>query len=334
MRQSPPPGPKPKQEQNTLDLRGVFAILTAGFEITTNHLWLILLPIFLDVFLWIGPRLSIRNLVEQSLAVFAEEPALAESFEQLSTQMLALAPQINLFTSISIPLIGIPALMSGGVPEATPVEPAVYPVDSAPLWLLLVLAFSLLGFLFSTVYLGLIARCVQPNEKRLQIGQFLMTLVQSGLRLVGLGIAFVLLVVAVSLPLLPIGLVLAFFSSTLFMVVMITGVILVALYLSLAVPGIFLNHRPLLPAILESFRLVRGEIFSTAGFYMLLIVISYITNMLWHMADDGSWITLVSIAGHGFISTSLVAAFFVYYRDRFAVWQRRLPRFEFGGTES
>jgi hypothetical protein len=292
-------------------------------------MWLILMPVLLDIFFWLGPRLSIQQIVEESLTIFAEEPAVASSVDQV----LSLAPQINLFTSLSIPLLGIPALMGGAMPSAAPVEPAVYGVDSALIWFLLLMAFSLVGLLLSTLYLGLIARSIQPPESRLATGRFLPALVRAGLRLFGLGIAFVLLAFLVSLPLLPIGLILAFFSSTLFVVVMITAVILVAFYLSLAVPGILLSYRPLLPAILESFHLVRSNISSIVGFYLVTIVISNGMNLLWHMADDGSWITLISIAGHGFVSTSLVAAVFIYYRDRYITWQDRLPRFELGNSD-
>jgi hypothetical protein len=38
-------------------------------------------------------------------------------------------------------------------------------------------------------------------------------------------------------------------------------------------------------------------------------------NFLWNTPSDNSWWMLVGIAGHAFVSTALLAASFIYYRD-------------------
>jgi len=38
-------------------------------------------------------------------------------------------------------------------------------------------------------------------------------------------------------------------------------------------------------------------------------------NYLWSVPPDDSWMLLVGIGGHAFITTALLAASFVYYRD-------------------
>jgi hypothetical protein len=44
-------------------------------------------------------------------------------------------------------------------------------------------------------------------------------------------------------------------------------------------------------------------------------------------ADDGSWLTLGTITGHAFVSTALIVATFLFYRDRVrpAAQQNVLP---------
>ena len=42
---------------------GALACVTTGFEVTARHLELILLPLLLDLFLWLGPRLSVSPLL-------------------------------------------------------------------------------------------------------------------------------------------------------------------------------------------------------------------------------------------------------------------------------
>src|SRR5581483_5841732 len=60
---------------------GVIDTLSAGFGLINRRLWLILLPVALDLFLWYGPRLSIApvaqettRLLNQSMALSAEQP--------------------------------------------------------------------------------------------------------------------------------------------------------------------------------------------------------------------------------------------------------------------
>jgi hypothetical protein len=48
---------------------------------------------------------------------------------------------------------------------------------------------------------------------------------------------------------------------------------------------------------------------------LCVIVLSTGLNYLWSVPPDNSWMTLVGIAGHAFITTALLAASFVYYRD-------------------
>src|SRR5689334_9533703 len=42
---------------------GVMGSLKAGFEAVSSHIWLILVPLLLDMILWFGPRFSIGKLV-------------------------------------------------------------------------------------------------------------------------------------------------------------------------------------------------------------------------------------------------------------------------------
>ncbi len=52
----------------------IIHIILAGFDSITNHLILILFPMLLDLLLWFGPRLSIKNLVKSMLNTMAKMP--------------------------------------------------------------------------------------------------------------------------------------------------------------------------------------------------------------------------------------------------------------------
>lgn len=293
---------------------GLIATLSAGFDLTSHHLWLITLPLFLDIFYWVGPRLSVQNIVEESARVLGTEPALSE----MISQIVDLASQINLFTSISIPLIGIPALMSGGIPTQTPLSPALMEVESVSDWLFLFIGFSVIGLLLTATYLGLISFALadQNNDLQFHIGQFLRHILLNTARLFLLGVVFVFALFIVWIPLLPIAVILGLIANNLFIAVLLFGFVIVAITLVLAVPAIVYRGRSVLVAVRDSIRLVYKNTMPTVNMLLLVILISSGTNLLWRLADDGSWLTLVSIAGHAFVNTALVTAIFIYYRDR------------------
>lgn len=297
---------------------GVIATLTAGFELTTAHIWLIVLPCLLDVFYWLGPRLSVDRLAEKNLAVLLEEPATQEA----ASQLLDLASRVNILTSLSVPLIGVPVLMGGAVPERTPLPVQVFEMDSMLLWMFVLAGVTLVGLLLASIYLSLIGLAMRSAEERPPgLAAFGAAVLKRAARLFGLGIIFLALLILVWLPLLPIALLASLLAGSMGILVMLAGGVLVVTYLSLSVPGIVLNGRPLLRSVWESVRLVHRNVVQTTNLLLIVLLISAGTNLLWHIADDGSWITLVSIAGHAFISTALAAAIFVFYRDRWILVQ-------------
>ena len=95
-----------QKQDKTTALPGVFATVSAGFELTTRYLWLMLIPALLDLFLWLGPRLSFRALIESTLET---------SLALLPTDVMTIDPQLiletagrlNHFAYLSVSLLGL-----------------------------------------------------------------------------------------------------------------------------------------------------------------------------------------------------------------------------------
>jgi hypothetical protein len=298
---------------------GVWQTIAAGFDLTAKHLWLVLLPALLDSFYWLGPRLSMRPLVERYVALLPADPAIAD----ITAQFLTLAPRTNLFTSLSVPLLGLPALMVGAAPLQTPLPTQVFELESLGLWLVLFLLFSVVGVLLTAVYFSLIAQEVGRqlgNTPRLPLVTLFGQMLRLWVQLLGLTLLLLVLAVLVYVPLLPLSLLLGLFSVMLAALVLMTGPVLILwliIYLFFAPHGLALHGRSLFQAVTESLYLVRAHLFSVVGLMMILFLGRNILATLLLLADDGSWLTLASILGHAFIMTSLVAATFIYYRDRY-----------------
>ena len=53
---------------------------------------------------------------------------------------------------------------------------------------------------------------------------------------------------------------------------------------------------------------------------VLIIMIYLGMQVIWRMADPGSWLALIAIVGNAFVSTGLAAASFVFFKDRYRYW--------------
>jgi membrane-anchored glycerophosphoryl diester phosphodiesterase (GDPDase) len=120
------------------------------------------------------------------------------------------------------------------------------------------------------------------------------------------------------IPLISVAFLAGLVNSSLFYLVMMLGLVIfvfIVTYLSLSIPAIVFANRTVIKAIRESISLVHNNLSSILSLLIIVVLIGSVTNLLWHLADNGSWMTLISIAGNAFISTALVMAIFIYYRD-------------------
>lgn len=302
---------------------GIFATVGAGFDSTAKHLWLVLIPVLLDLYFWLGPRLSFAKLVEEMVSYWREQAAASGLNVEV---LLEMAPRTNLFTSLSIPAIGVPAFVVGMMPEKTPLATSRVELENIWVWALLLITLSLAGLMLSTLYFGLIARAVReqgleadeqiPTDLRqfaLRVGwNWLQMLVVFMFLFAGMVIFFI--------PLMIISSLLSLVSGGLGMVVLFAGPMVglwVLFYLSFVPHGLILNERSLMRAVVESFQLVRANLMPGLGLLLLVAGINRGMDWLLLLAEDGGWFTAVSIFGHGFVSTALVVATFIFYRDRY-----------------
>ena len=70
--------------------------LLAGFDVITNHIWLILFSISLDVLLWFGPQIRIKSIIQSMLDWMAasadlQTPEIADLMDVNREAMLLIA---------------------------------------------------------------------------------------------------------------------------------------------------------------------------------------------------------------------------------------------------
>lgn len=310
-----------KQDKSTT-LPGVFATLSAGFELTTRYLWLMVIPALLDLFLWVGPRLSFRPLLE---SVFAQLPVEAMLIDPGPLLAEAL-PRLNHFTYLAVPLLGVPALMTGLAPERTPIQPAVIERLGWGEWFGYLLLFTVAGLLLAAVFYSLIAYALRragapPGEAPgLALGRLAQRVMRTWLRLLGLAAVLVVLILVILVPVTLLAGFVALINQALASVVLIGALVVIlwlALFFGYAPQGMTLNPRPFLSSLGDSIRLFQKNLPASLGVLFVVLLARQLLSNILLSADSGTWVTVINILAHAYISTALVVALFIFYRDRY-----------------
>jgi hypothetical protein len=314
--------------QNLIELPpppGVMGSLRDGFYAVSSHVWLIFLPLLLDVFLWFAPRLSVGRLFNPFFeTVLGQARTMLTTSADLKrfTDNLALVSDVverfNLLSLLgrlyTFP-VGISSLLAQTMPVRTPLgSQDVVQITSLPGLLGLAFLFTVLGWFMGGLYFrwvsGIALGDASPVTRISLSWAILQTLILS-----------VIWVIALMIVIVPMVLILSFL--VLLSPLLASGILLVALFFSfwLIVPlfftphGIFVRRQNAFYSIFTSLKMARFTLPTSGLFVLCLFLLTTGLNYLWSVPTDGSWMLLVGIAGHAFITTALLAASFAYYRD-------------------
>jgi hypothetical protein len=304
---------------------GVVGSLRAGFDTIASHLTVILVPLVLDLLLWLGPRLHVDRLIQ---SIFDEMSRYARSsgfpsadlktLQENSAALLEQLQQYNLLSTLRTFPIGVFSLMSGTRPDQTPLgTPSVIQIDSVLSLLGWIVLLTFIGWMFGGLFFRWVSLVV-INPSQSADNRFGQSLLQTLL----ISVMYFVLAVMLGAPLLVV-IALAMAASPL----LAQGLLLVLGLLSmwLVVPiffsshGIFMRRQNAFSSISTSLRMARFTMPTSSFFVLSVLLIAYGLNFLWNIPSSESWMALVGIAGHAFVTTSLLAASFIYYRDM-QVW--------------
>jgi hypothetical protein len=307
---------------------GVVASLAGGFEAVNARLELILLPLILDLFLWLGPRLSVLPLIERLSNTLVSElgrDATAEQMavlEMFSQRMREYGQSFNVFSILSSAPLGVPSLLaSRGSTVAPTGQPPIWYVDSLPVYLIFWAAFVLGGLFLGALYFGGIAQ--QVRDRRLNISLLLRQVWGDWARLTALAMLAVVFLIVFGTPMLFISVVIWFFSpllGSLAWILAFTLLLWALFYGGFALHAMLLARRGLFGALWDSVRMVQFNLPHVAGLFLLAVLINVGLAQVWNLAPDESWLLALGLGGHALISTALVAATFVFYQDRYRWW--------------
>ncbi|HXD10527.1 MAG TPA: hypothetical protein VN653_10730 [Anaerolineales bacterium] len=302
---------------------GVISSLQAGFNIVSSRIALIILPVLLDVLLWLGPRLSIGRwygaLLSDGLKWLRQGGLPAQDLSAYYSNVPLIVDflgRLNWLVWIRTLPIGIPALMlnlPGELPVPTPL--GLQNVIQLPTFLVVlgsVMLLTFVGWLGGGLYFRVVAGAsLGEEEAGISLAR---AIAQTVLLSVIWGIASVIVV-------LPLMFLIGLLSALNAVLAEVVFFIILFLMFWFIVPlffmphGIFVRKQNAIISIMSSLRMSRFTLPTSSMFVLSVFLLSRGLSYLWLVPPSDSWLMLVGIAGHAFISTTLLAASFVYYRD-------------------
>lgn len=311
---------------------GVIGSLRAGFDTIAAHLTAILLPLVLDLFLWLGPRLSLEQLFQPALAVFQNLAARGGvSAEAMLQNYKTALHEFNLLSLLRTFPIGVSSLMAGAHPPETPLgAPVILQIESITDMLGWSAVLMVIGWAGGALYFHWVASLIPAHAASQDLpvgGPALQSILFSALWLL---VAFTL-----GLPVFLLVYVLVAINPVLAQAVLL---FLGFLAMWLVVPlffsplGIFVRRQSAIVSVLSGLQLARFTLPASSLFVLSVLLISIGLNFVWSIPPVDSWMSLVGIFGHAFISTALLAASFIYYRDMTAWLQAVLDRIKAGAA--
>ncbi|HNT73923.1 MAG TPA: hypothetical protein PKH77_02770 [Anaerolineae bacterium] len=321
----------PQKPLSTLTCMGM------GFEIVARHLELLIVPIVLDLLLWLGPRLSVAPLLNSAnfrASLAALETTTAEMqqgvilLQQIFTE---LGTRFNLAVMMQpFPLEWPPSLMSstymslkcamGACPDIVSYPELVRPeiLITSP-WAVGGVSFLLMlvGLGFNAVYLRAIGfRVIEETEVALPGPVNPLWLCWRLLKLLALVLMLFFALGNVVFFLAGCASLLHPFLSKMMNAIFFSLVTFILLHLIFAIPGIVQRQIQPLQAVRESVMLTRGDFLNVLLLVVLVLVVWQGLNYVWSRPDPRTWQMWIGIGGHAFVSTALTATIFVFYQDR------------------
>ena len=296
---------------------GVISSIKAGFDTIATHITAILLPLLLNLFLWLGPRLRMNALFDlvkgDAIQIWKAGGVSAEDIQRVLTWYNDTIPAVNLFWLLRTLPIGISSMLFPQATSATPLgNPSILQVGALNLlgWIFLL---TLVGWIGGGLYFRSVAWIITSNkeDQRLSIAraisQTMLISIFWGILLMMIGVP-IFLILALVLQFSP-------FIANLLVLFVSLASMWVIIPLFFWPHGVFLKKQNVITSIISSFQMARFTLPTSSMFVLTVFLLTFGLNFLWAIPPEDSWMTFVGIFGHSFVATALLAGSFIYYRD-------------------
>jgi hypothetical protein len=283
----------------------------SGFRVLNRALGVLIIPLLIDFWLWQGPRLSLRPLVQR---IRAFNP---ESWDQAVAQLQELAPtEQSFYISGQLPFWRRLHILGTPADAAQVIQPATWFIGDLGTLVGTLLLINLVVTFLTVLYLLPLAEVVRGSASR---GGILRRVLRTWLAVLAV-IAIILMVLAViGIPLTAVAMVLFSIVPTLgsaMMLLISTAAIWMIFSTSFAYDAIVLDDAGPITALLASLALVRRYFWSTIGFVLLQTFIMLGLGFIWSALVTTVPGVLIAVVTSAYIGAGVAAAHLVFFRDR------------------
>jgi hypothetical protein len=298
--------------------------LVAGFDAVTNHIYLILLPIGLDLLIWLSPRFRLKDLIDVVISDLFSQSIVAapdlESqgiFDAAQELWTLIGEQFNILIGLRSYPVGIPSLMTSILPLETPLGlPNFIEINSFSGGFVLFILFTFLGLVLGTLFYKAVAWAAIATESKWQ--NIFLDWPWMSVQVIFLALVWFGIFVGISIPASCV-ISLAAMGNLAFgqCAFLIYGGLLIWIIFPLlfSAHGIFVNNQKVWPSIKRGVHITRLTLPTTSLFFISVLLLSQLLDLLWRIPPEDSWLMLIGLSGHAFVATGLLSASFIYYRD-------------------
>ena len=305
----------------------VIDCLSAGFRYLGWRLELLLIPVALDLLLWLAPPFNVTTLAAEVAAWYRNMATVegmpvesARLTQQVADSVDAFASGFNMLSAlVSTTLLHVPSLLvTGSQTSALPGVELTTTMEAFAFWLI----FSVLGLLIGVLYLGMLARRLPiGGMAAMRGGAFASATIVHWLQVMAFVLLVALLLLAIYIPLsIGVGILTLISPAIGSLLALASGglTLVVFFYLYFATAAIVMDNLSAPSAMRRSLQVVRRNFFPTLGFAALSTLIGLgISLLLTQLAGVALWTVTPAILVNAYVGTGLAMALLIFYRTRY-----------------
>ncbi len=298
--------------------RTLIETISSGYRVLHQHLWVLFIPIVLNGYLWLGPRLSLAPFLgtihHWLMAMVAMVVADPWQQEQLVVQIQNSDMRKPLAVINFIPLLPdhfFPAVaLSDQIMYVRTLEGAVVAL----------LVINLLTLIGSSLFLTILSSAAEHDRCRLSV--CLHRTWQAAFHISGILLVVVLAVVLAGFPIitaLVLGATIVPGTAVLLFIVGFSLVFWIYLYTGFAIEATLISGVGPIVAIKRSVGMVRHNFLPALGLLLLSFFIMSGLGVIWQALAQSTPGLIIAMGGSAYIGSGLAAARLVFYRERWAI---------------
>lgn len=309
---------------------GVIETLSAGYAAVNRQPWVLVLPVLLNVFLWLGPHVSYspllgpvvtdatqwtRQIAIGQRRISASDPSVVSVLNESGQWLIARSDDTNGLNALTWGPIGLPTL--DGLPSTS--EEVAFVNGWGDGIALLGASIGLSLLLGGWFYGGLAGASSGRGGSPLAVSRRLPRALLDVLGLVGVLLAAALLFAVPILLVIDFSLYVSPPVALMGALLLAAGVIFAGVHLFFSIPAIFVSEAGPMLAIQQSITVVRKHLLPSLALILLTLLILAGMSQVWQLLANQlqtPFGVILGILGNAYIASGLIAAGMVFYAQR------------------